>query len=907
MSQPRRGPIHGSSPVPGHPSTTVSASSSSSSSHEIQTRGIPLPGMVPSRSIHASPMHGNPIHGFVNPLGPGSLVHPPPLTHAAAASGISHHPPNVHQGTEKILPPGSPYSFHGSPLRTPMSSGHGSPQDSPHVIRHRRDSEHSSGAVSRRSSSEVVSPLPEGHPLGSPDSRGRRRSDYSPHQAFHKFLARVVNRKLVVGIDGNPTDTPLKIGTSLTAAREKNRMTFLLERDKRPPNFDARYPYPSTPLRIVSSAIRKRTEIRRRRRGHIVTQRSTGFFIKSDDAALISFKLFATSTVRTFAVTESRNSARTLLSDSGGKTASEWAIQHFSSFEMGGTGGLKHPVQAVYYALCVPVHLTVTICSQRESLDPCGALVVMSYIMHEKSEHLNELRLLYISVCDSSIIWGNFCNVFNKISSEVIYLAHWFRVTVILSTPFSILVSVLFDDMRSRNITHIRCILKVTKLREHWDETNSKVMQRKTQLDMMLGDSQRYEAKRNEVEVWLARMETRLERMRAVGHTADVLEAQLREQKYGLFDGICLSAQALNIYPKFAGANIFRGRELFPFVGRIKESERFGIYLPGRFLSLGALCNFDWDQSVPIGISEEKLRTIYRRKTLVEDLTLPTYQGSSAKEARLLLTRYEAGSFHAELHQYKHHIELFNQLTQKLIAVYQQDDTTRVKKMTETINQRYNNLNTRQLCISRILAFASTPSRETLPRIKLQITDVILYRDRSVSSIINRGKLLHSAMNSLHNFDRSLDKFLAWLSEAESSMEGLEAEADRLGGRRDQGALRRPQHQLKKSEITNVRLSSIDHLQSCDINKQPPERITRLSDLTLMGNFIQIRVIVKVRWKSVKAFTDEVAIGECFVEVSKVTETRKSGKPSQPLSLSRFIGAERGRTIDKTPPPLEYE
>ncbi|XP_051175836.1 dystrophin, isoforms A/C/F/G/H isoform X1 [Leptopilina boulardi] len=197
---------------------------------------------------------------------------------------------------------------------------------------------------------------------------------------------------------------------------------------------------------------------------------------------------------------------------------------------------------------------------------------------------------------------------------------------------------------------------KVTKLREHWDETNSKVMQRKTQLDAMLSDSQRYEAKRNEVEVWLARMETRLERMRAVGHTADVLEAQLREQK----------------------------------------------------------------------------------------------------------------SFHAELHQYKHQLELFNQLTQKLIAVYQQDDTTRVKKMTETINQRYNNLNT---------------------------------------SIINRGKLLHSAMNSLQNFDRSLDKFLAWLSEAESSMESLETEADRLVGRRDQVALRRPQHQLKdlQSEIETHR------------------------------------------------------------------------------------------------------
>ncbi|XP_049955396.1 dystrophin-like [Schistocerca serialis cubense] len=192
--------------------------------------------------------------------------------------------------------------------------------------------------------------------------------------------------------------------------------------------------------------------------------------------------------------------------------------------------------------------------------------------------------------------------------------------------------------------------LPVTKLREHWDETNAKVMQRKSQLDAMLSDSQRYEGKRLEVEAWLTRMETRLERMAAVGHTADVLEAQLREQK----------------------------------------------------------------------------------------------------------------SYHAELHQYKHHIEIFNQLTQKLIAVYQQDDTSRVKKMTEAVNQRYGNLN---------------------------------------SSIINRGKLLHSAMSSLHNFDRSLDKFLAWLSEAESSMECVESDADRLGSRRDAGAIRQPLHQLKVSEF----------------------------------------------------------------------------------------------------------
>lgn len=52
-------------------------------------------------------------------------------------------------------------------------------------------------------------------------------------------------------------------------------------------------------------------------------------------------------------------------------------------------------------------------------------------------------------------------------------------------------------------------------------------------------------------------------------------------------------------------------------------------------------------------------------------------------------------------------------------------------------------------------------------------------------------------MNSLQNFDRSLDKFHAWLSEAESSMEGVELEADRLGGRRDPSSVRLPLQQLK--------------------------------------------------------------------------------------------------------------
>ncbi|XP_046806097.1 dystrophin, isoforms A/C/F/G/H isoform X5 [Lucilia cuprina] len=169
---------------------------------------------------------------------------------------------------------------------------------------------------------------------------------------------------------------------------------------------------------------------------------------------------------------------------------------------------------------------------------------------------------------------------------------------------------------------------KVTRLREHWDETSQCVLQRAAQLKNMLSDSQRYEAKRLELEKWLQRMEARAERMGTVATTADILEAQQKEQK----------------------------------------------------------------------------------------------------------------SFHAELHQNKPQFEIFNQLTQKLIAVYPADDTTRIKKMTEAINQRYSNLN---------------------------------------NGVINRGKQLHAAVHSLQSFDRAMDQFLAFLSESESLCESAEAEIER--------------------------------------------------------------------------------------------------------------------------------
>uniref|UniRef100_A0A182N8V0 Protein detached n=1 Tax=Anopheles dirus TaxID=7168 RepID=A0A182N8V0_9DIPT len=189
------------------------------------------------------------------------------------------------------------------------------------------------------------------------------------------------------------------------------------------------------------------------------------------------------------------------------------------------------------------------------------------------------------------------------------------------------------DDLRTRRrSSHDESLFSLNnaapRMKEQWEDSAQSVMQRKTQLTAMLGDSQRYEAKRLEIDAWLSRMETITERMGPVATTADVLDIQQKEQK----------------------------------------------------------------------------------------------------------------SFHAELHKFNHQIELFNQLTQKLISVYQCDDTSRIKRMTESINLRYNNLN---------------------------------------NSIISRGKQLHAAIHSLQTFDRTFEQFLGWLSEAESLCENTESEAER--------------------------------------------------------------------------------------------------------------------------------
>ncbi|KAK9870702.1 hypothetical protein WA026_008274 [Henosepilachna vigintioctopunctata] len=126
----------------------------------------------------------------------------------------------------------------------------------------------------------------------------------------------------------------------------------------------------------------------------------------------------------------------------------------------------------------------------------------------------------------------------------------------------------------------------------------------------------------------------------------------------------------------------------------------------------------------------------------------------------------EQKALHAELHHFKAQIEAFQILTQRLITAHQHEDTSRYKKSAEYINQHYNRLD---------------------------------------ACVINRGKLLHSALSSLQNLDRSLDKFLAWLSEAESVIETLEGEVE---SRRATQQLKELQGDIERQATTHAALKA---------------------------------------------------------------------------------------------------
>ena len=71
----------------------------------------------------------------------------------------------------------------------------------------------------------------------------------------------------------------------------------------------------------------------------------------------------------------------------------------------------------------------------------------------------------------------------------------------------------------------------MSQLREHWEDTSQKVQARKSQLEELSVDHRHFEAKYQEIDAWLSRMEAWQSRLRPVGSTKEVLEQQTREQK----------------------------------------------------------------------------------------------------------------------------------------------------------------------------------------------------------------------------------------------------------------------------------------------------------------------------------------------------------------------------------------
>ncbi|XP_076317501.1 dystrophin-like isoform X3 [Tachypleus tridentatus] len=105
-----------------------------------------------------------------------------------------------------------------------------------------------------------------------------------------------------------------------------------------------------------------------------------------------------------------------------------------------------------------------------------------------------------------------------------------------------------------------------------------------------------------------------------------------------------------------------------------------------------------------------------------------------------------------EIHQWNPDVESLSRLVDKLASDNNpHDDILQLRNMTEEIRQRYTELS------SRLQA---------------------------------RSKALQNAVNSLHQLDKAMDRFLAWLSEAESTFEILESEAEKYGLREDMQQVR---------------------------------------------------------------------------------------------------------------------
>ncbi|XP_078699235.1 dystrophin-like isoform X12 [Branchiostoma floridae x Branchiostoma belcheri] len=126
--------------------------------------------------------------------------------------------------------------------------------------------------------------------------------------------------------------------------------------------------------------------------------------------------------------------------------------------------------------------------------------------------------------------------------------------------------------------------------------------------------------------------------------------------------------------------------------------------------------------------------------------------------------------FMDNLRQWQPSIEAVNELAQKLISDYSNDDTSKIKQMIDRVNSRWQQLNNR--------------CRE-------------------------RQQNLKNALEKLQKFSLQLEEFLAWLSEAEAAMEVLDEETSRDGVLDDQEHLKVWRDQYRNSTSSTSSVNSI--------------------------------------------------------------------------------------------------
>ncbi|XP_023219988.1 dystrophin-like [Centruroides sculpturatus] len=118
------------------------------------------------------------------------------------------------------------------------------------------------------------------------------------------------------------------------------------------------------------------------------------------------------------------------------------------------------------------------------------------------------------------------------------------------------------------------------------------------------------------------------------------------------------------------------------------------------------------------------------------------------------------------------------------------------------------------------------------------------YTELSIS-VQARGKALHNALNSLQQLDKAMDRFLAWLSESESTLEMLDIEAEKFGPRDDLQRLLDLQREIEAQRDLHLTLNerSSQLLQSLESQEDALLLRRKLEEMNHRWNALRLKTV----------------------------------------------------------------